>query len=59
MIDEGVRVRPVGEQVGRFNVIHSDVHVSEGFWEKVVNLSGHIQNVADAEKHAGANLGAR
>lgn len=55
-VDKVVRVRPVGQQVGRLHVVHSDVHVSEGFWEKVVNLPRDIQNVADARKQTRGRL---
>lgn len=49
-VDKVVCVWPVGQQVGCLHVVHSDVHVSEGFWEKVVNLPRDIQNVADARR---------
>lgn len=44
----------MGEQVGGLHVVHSDVHVGEGFWVKVVDLSCDIENVANAEKHTEA-----
>lgn len=50
-VDEVVRVCPVREQIGRFHIVHSDVHVSERLWEKVIDLPRHIQDVAHAEKH--------
>ena len=49
-VDEVVCVCPVREQVGGFHVLHSDIHVSERVWEKVVNLPCHIQNVAHTER---------
>lgn len=42
----------MGQQVCGFHIVHSDVHVIEGLWEKVVNLPRHIQNVAHTEKRA-------
>lgn len=50
-VDEVVRVCPVGEQLAGFHIVHSDVHISEGLWEKVVNLPRHIQDVAHTEKN--------
>ena len=55
-VDEVVGVCPVREQVGGFHIVHSDVHISEGLWEKVVNLPGHIQNIAHTEKHTDTHL---
>lgn len=49
-IDEAVSVFPVWEQVGSFHIVNSDVHVSEGLREEVVNLPGHIQDVAHTDK---------
>lgn len=45
-VDEGVRVLPVRQQVCGLHVIHTDVHVGEGFWEEVVDLPRHVQDVA-------------
>lgn len=50
-VDEVISSRPMGEQISGFHIVDSDVHVSEGLWEKVVNLSRHIKNVANAEKY--------
>lgn len=55
-VDEVVCVRPVTEQVGGLHIIHSDVHVSEGLWEKVVNLPCHIENIAHTEKNTQTEL---
>lgn len=51
-VDEVVRVSPVREQVGGFHIVHSDVHISEGLWEKVVDLPRHIQDIT----HTGKNI---
>lgn len=55
-VDKVVCVRPVGQQVGGLHIVHSDVHVSEGFWEKIVNFPCDVQNVADAEKQTRGRL---
>lgn len=56
-VDEVVCVCPVREQVSGFHIIHSDVHIIEGLWEKVVDLPCHIQNVAHTEKHTEERIG--
>lgn len=43
--DEPVGVVPVWEQIRRLHVVHSDIHVGEGFWEKVIDLHGDVQDV--------------
>lgn len=48
--DEAVSVCPVRQQVGSFHIVDSDVHVSEGLREEVVNLPRHIQDVAHTDK---------
>lgn len=55
-VDEVERVGPVRQQVAGLHIVHSDVHVSEGLWEKVVNLPGHIQNISHTEKQKGTKL---
>jgi len=50
-VDELVCVCPVREKVAGLHIVQSDVHISEGLWEKVVNLPRHIQNIAHTEKH--------
>lgn len=54
--DEVVRVVPVGQQVSGVIVIHTDVVVTEGPWEEVVNLSGHVEDIAHP---GGGGLGRR
>jgi hypothetical protein len=49
-VDESVGFVPVLQQVGLFDVVHSNVVVFEHAWEEVVDLSGHIQDVANAAK---------
>lgn len=54
--DEVVRVVPVGQQVSCVIVIHTDVVVTEGPWEEVVNLSGNVEDIAHP---VGGGLGRR
>lgn len=55
-VNEIIRVRPVRQEVRGFLVVHSDIHVREGIGEKVVNLSGNIENVAHAGKNTEPKL---
>lgn len=54
--DEVVCVVPVGQQVSGVIVIHTDVVVTEGPREEVVNLSGHVEDIVHP---GGGGLGRR
>lgn len=47
--DELVGVIPVLQQVGGLFIVHSNVMVLKHPWEEVINLPGHIQDVAHSE----------
>lgn len=48
LIYEVVRLIPVGQEVCRLLIIHSDIVICEQTGEKIINFPGHVQNVVNA-----------